>query len=73
GFDNDARLNAMLRDASSSVISEITQKVVMVPDEDFDEAVKADLQVIKQVWTDMDKGGKAFTPFITKSQKKEKQ
>ncbi|MCH82722.1 hypothetical protein A2U01_0003533 [Trifolium medium] len=48
-FDNDVRLNATLRDASSCTISETTQKVVIVPDDDFDEVVRADLQVLKQV------------------------
>ncbi|MCH97215.1 hypothetical protein A2U01_0018208, partial [Trifolium medium] len=70
-FDN-GRLNATLRDVSAYAILETTQKVVIVPYDDFDEVVRADLQVIKQVWADMDKGEKPSTPFITKSQKKNK-
>ncbi|GAU47236.1 hypothetical protein TSUD_242860 [Trifolium subterraneum] len=52
------------------VIPEITQKVVILSDEDFDEVVIADLQLIKQVWADMEKGGKPFTPIISKIQRK---
>ncbi|MCH79699.1 hypothetical protein A2U01_0000453 [Trifolium medium] len=64
--------NAILSDASGCPIPETTQKVVIVPDEDFDEVVRADLQVLKQVWADMDKGEKPFTPVINNSQKKKK-
>ncbi|MCI76259.1 hypothetical protein A2U01_0097528, partial [Trifolium medium] len=39
------------------------QKVVIVPDEDFDEVVRADFQVFKHAWTGMDKGDKSFTPY----------
>jgi hypothetical protein len=45
---------------------------VIVSDEDFDEVVRADLQVLKQVWADMDKCEKPFTHVI-KSKKKNKQ
>ncbi|MCI23205.1 hypothetical protein A2U01_0044383, partial [Trifolium medium] len=54
-------------------IPETTQKVMILPDEDFDEVVRADLQLIK-LWADMEKGEKPFTPVISKSQgKKNKQ
>ncbi|MCI82296.1 hypothetical protein A2U01_0103570, partial [Trifolium medium] len=44
--------------------------MMILPDEDFDEVVRADLQLIKQAWTNMKKGEKPFTPVLSKSQKK---
>jgi hypothetical protein len=51
-------------------ILETTQNVVILPDEDFDEVVRADLQLIKQVWAAMEKGEKSFALVISKSQRK---
>jgi hypothetical protein len=51
----------------------IRVNIVILPDEDFDEVVQADLQVLKQVWAAMEKGEKPFTPFISKSQKMKRQ
>ncbi|MCH95218.1 hypothetical protein A2U01_0016193, partial [Trifolium medium] len=62
-------VNVMLSDDSGCAIPETTQKVVIVSDEDFDEVVRADLQVFKQ-WADMDKSEKSFTPVINKNQTK---
>jgi hypothetical protein len=46
------------------------QNIMILPDDEFDEVVQADLQVIKQAWVTMEKGEKPFTPIISKSQKK---
>jgi hypothetical protein len=56
--------------ASSRVIPDTMQKLVILPDEEFDEVVQVELQVIKQVWAAMEKGEKSFTHVISKSQKK---
>jgi hypothetical protein len=42
-----AQKTATLNDASICVIPEIMQRIVTVPDDDFDEVVRADLQVLK--------------------------
>ncbi|MCI26340.1 hypothetical protein A2U01_0047535, partial [Trifolium medium] len=57
-------------DACARAIHDTTQKIVILPDDEFDEVVRADLQVIKQAWAAMEKGEKPFTPVISKSQKK---
>ncbi|MCI57000.1 hypothetical protein A2U01_0078251, partial [Trifolium medium] len=57
-------------DASARAIPDTTQKVVILPDEEFDEVVQADLRIIKQAWAAMANGEKPFTPVISKSQKK---
>jgi hypothetical protein len=44
--------------------------MMILPDEDFDEVVRADLHLIKQVWTDMEKSENPFTPVLSKSQRK---
>jgi hypothetical protein len=44
--------------------------MMILPDEDIDEVVRADLQLIKQAWADMKTGEKASTPVISKSQRK---
>ncbi|GAU35422.1 hypothetical protein TSUD_375120 [Trifolium subterraneum] len=49
---------------------ESTQNIVILPDEDLDEVVQADLRVIKQAWAAMEKGEKPFTPVISQSSKK---
>ncbi|GAU30416.1 hypothetical protein TSUD_364620 [Trifolium subterraneum] len=41
--------NTTLNDVSSCAIPETTLKVVIVSDDDFDEVVKADIQMLKQV------------------------
>jgi hypothetical protein len=46
------------------------QNIMILPDDEIDEVVQADLQVIKQAWVTMEKGEKPFTPIISKSQKK---
>jgi hypothetical protein len=46
------------------------QNVRILRDEDLDEVVKADLQLINQVWADMEKGEKHFTLVINKSERK---
>jgi hypothetical protein len=48
-------------------ISETTQNVMILSDEDFDEVVRADLQLIKQAWPGMAKGEKLLTPVVSKS------
>ncbi|PNX63829.1 hypothetical protein L195_g061816, partial [Trifolium pratense] len=40
------------------------QKMMILQDEDFDEVVRANLQLIKQVWADTEKGEKPFTTVI---------
>ncbi|MCI55021.1 hypothetical protein A2U01_0076271, partial [Trifolium medium] len=45
----------MLSTASGRAIPETTQNVMILSDEDFDEVVRADLQLIKQAWADMEK------------------
>ncbi|MCI79583.1 hypothetical protein A2U01_0100854, partial [Trifolium medium] len=45
----------MLSTDSGRAIPETTQKVMILPDEDFDEVFRADLQLIKQAWADMEK------------------
>jgi hypothetical protein len=57
-------------DAPAFVIPGTMQNIMILPDDEFDEAVQADLQVIKQAWAAMEKGEKSFTPVISKSQKK---
>ncbi|GAU22134.1 hypothetical protein TSUD_251620 [Trifolium subterraneum] len=58
-------------DASARVIPDITQKIVILSDEEFDEVVGANLQIIKKkAWVAMEKGEKSFTHIISKSQKK---
>jgi hypothetical protein len=57
-------------DASAFVIPGTMQNIRILPDDEFDEVVQADLQVIKQAWAAMEKGEKPFTPVISKSQKK---
>jgi hypothetical protein len=44
--------------------------VIILPEKDFDEVVRADLQLIKQAWADMEKGETPFTPVVCKSQRK---
>jgi hypothetical protein len=44
--------NAMLNDASSCIIHEM-QNVVIVQDDALDEVDEAGIQVLKQVWIDM--------------------
>jgi hypothetical protein len=46
------------------------QNVRILRDEDLDEVVKANLQLINQVWADMEKCEKHFTLVINKSQRK---
>jgi hypothetical protein len=57
-------------DVSARAIPNTTQNVVILPNEEFDETVQADLHIIKQVSDAMEKGEKSFTPVISKSQKK---
>ncbi|KAK2357831.1 hypothetical protein QL285_095068 [Trifolium repens] len=57
-------------DAPAFVLPGTMQNIMILPDDEFDEAVQADLQVIKQAWAAMEKGEKSFTPVISKSQKK---
>ncbi|PNX63992.1 hypothetical protein L195_g053790, partial [Trifolium pratense] len=40
-------------DVSARAILDTTQKIVILPDDEFDEVVKTDIQVIKQAWTVM--------------------
>ncbi|KAK2381076.1 hypothetical protein QL285_068716 [Trifolium repens] len=51
-------------------IPDTTQQMMILPGEEFDEVVRADLQLIKQVWANMEKGEKPFTPVVSKSQRK---
>jgi hypothetical protein len=55
---------------SDRPIPNTTQHMMILPDEDFDEVVRADLQLIKQAWVDIKTGEKPFTPVISKSQRK---
>jgi hypothetical protein len=43
---------------------------LILSDEDFDEVVRADIQLIRQAWADMEKAEKPFTPIINKSKKR---
>ncbi|PNY01030.1 putative NBS resistance protein, partial [Trifolium pratense] len=56
-------------DASAHAIPDTTQKIVILPDEEFDEVVQADLRLIKQVWAAAANREK-FTPVISKSKAK---
>ncbi|XP_045829142.1 uncharacterized protein LOC123920859 [Trifolium pratense] len=56
-------------DASAHAIPDTTQKIVILPYEEFDEVVKADLRLIKQVWAAAANREK-FTPVISKSKAK---
>ncbi|PNX71123.1 hypothetical protein L195_g026994 [Trifolium pratense] len=51
-------------------ILETMQNVMILPDEDFDGVVRVDLQLIKQAWTDKEKGETPFITVISKSQRK---
>ncbi|KAK2383390.1 hypothetical protein QL285_070849 [Trifolium repens] len=42
-------------DAPAFVIPVTMQNIMILPDDEFDEAVQADLQVIKQAWAAMEK------------------
>jgi hypothetical protein len=42
----------------------------ILSDEDFDEVARADLQLVRQAWADMEKAEKPFTPVINKSKKR---
>ncbi|GAU44078.1 hypothetical protein TSUD_368900 [Trifolium subterraneum] len=53
-FDNDVQTNTTLNDASSYDMPETTQNVVIVQDDGFVEVVKAHIQVLKQIWVDME-------------------
>ncbi|MCI08167.1 defensin-like protein, partial [Trifolium medium] len=65
-----AQQNMMLSTDSGRAIPETTQKVRILSDEDFEEVVRADLQLIKQAWADKEKDDKHFTTVISKSQRK---
>jgi hypothetical protein len=62
--------HVMLSTDSGRPIPDTTQQMMILPDEDFDEVVRADLHLIKQVWTDMEKSENPFTPVLSKSQRK---
>jgi hypothetical protein len=55
---------------SGRPIPDTTQQMMILPDEDFDDVVRADLKLIKQVWAEMATGEKSFTPVVSKSQRK---
>jgi hypothetical protein len=63
-------MNTTPIDVFSCVIFE-TQNVVIVQNDNLDKLVKADIQIPKQIWTDMAEEEKLFTPYLTKYQKKE--
>ncbi|MCH96417.1 hypothetical protein A2U01_0017403, partial [Trifolium medium] len=48
-------------DAPARAIPDTTQKIVILPDDEFDEVVQANLQVIKQAWAVIKKGETPFT------------
>ncbi|MCI21719.1 hypothetical protein A2U01_0042889, partial [Trifolium medium] len=62
---------ATLIDASSCAIPEM-QNVVIMQDDGLDEVAKVDIQVLKQLWVNIAEGEKSFTPYLTKTQKKNK-
>jgi hypothetical protein len=65
-----AQQDVTLSADSGRAIPETMQNVRILPDEDFDEVLRAYLQLMKQVWDDMKKVEKSFTPVINKSQRK---
>ncbi|PNX77385.1 putative NBS resistance protein, partial [Trifolium pratense] len=57
-------------DASTRAIPDTKQNIVILPDDEFDEVVQANLQVIKQVWTTMEKGEKPSTLLFLKAKRR---
>ncbi|PNX81090.1 hypothetical protein L195_g037105, partial [Trifolium pratense] len=55
-------------DASARAIPDTTQKIVILPDEEFDEVV-VDLKIIKQALVAQEKGEKHFTPLHVKKRR----
>jgi hypothetical protein len=47
--------HVMLSTDSSRPIPDTTQQMMILSDEDFDEVVRTNLHLIKQVWVDMEK------------------
>ncbi|XP_045796104.1 uncharacterized protein LOC123890519 [Trifolium pratense] len=69
-FIEIAVLEANDFDASARAIPDTTQRVVILPDEEYDEVVQEDLRIIKQAWAAMANREKPFTPVVSQRQKK---
>ncbi|PNX84066.1 hypothetical protein L195_g040119 [Trifolium pratense] len=59
----------MLSVDSGRAIPDTTQNILILPNEEFDEVVRADLQLIKQAWAAAEKG-EEFILVINKSRQK---